>query len=64
MGTVVQSIDSLTKLLVEDSLSLTGLIKSVVVIFFAEKLYGAFAATHTFWQKKNGSVFTYIQLKI
>ena len=42
-GPVVQSIISLTKLLVEDSLSLNLLKKSIAVVFLAEKLHGAFA---------------------
>ena len=38
LGSVVQSIVSLTKLLVYDSLGLTVLTKSVAKIFLAEKL--------------------------
>ena len=37
-GPVVPSFVSLTRLLVEDLLSLTVLIKSTVTVFFAEKL--------------------------
>ena len=37
-GPVVQSIDSLTKSLVNDSLSLLVRLKSSVLIFFAEKM--------------------------
>ena len=38
MGPVVQSIVSLTKSLVDDSLSLLVRLKSSVLIFFAEKM--------------------------
>ena len=40
---VVQNIVSLTKSLVNDSLSLLVRLKSSVLIFFAEKMRGAFA---------------------
>ena len=43
LGPVVQSIVSFTKLLVNDSLSLLVRLKSSVLIFFAEKMWGAFA---------------------
>ena len=52
---VVQSIVSLTKLFVEDLLSLTRIAKSFAVVFFAEKLLGAFALQKlltVFQQKK------------
>ena len=42
-GPVVQSVVSLTKSLVNDSLSLLVRLKSSVLIFFAEKMGGAFA---------------------
>ena len=42
-GPVVKSIVSLATLLVVDLLSLTVVIKSVAIIFFADKLCGAFA---------------------
>ena len=51
-GPVVQSIVSLTKSLVNDSLSLLVRLKSSVLIFFAEKAPHIFSA-------KNGSVFMY-----
>ena len=43
LGPVVQSIVSLTKSLVNDSLSLLMRLKLSVLIFFAEKMWGAFA---------------------
>ena len=58
LGPVVQSFVSLTKLLVNDSLSLLVHLTSSVLIFFAEKMWGAFAAPHIF-SAKNGSVFVY-----
>ena len=56
LGTVVQSIVSLTKSLVNDSLSLLVRLKSSVLIFFAEKMRGAFAlhcksSSHFFGKK-------------
>ena len=58
-GPVVQSIVSLTKSLVSDSLSLLVHLKSSVLIFFAEKMGGAFALQKllTFFRQKNGSLF-------
>ena len=53
-GPVVQSIVSLTKSLVNDSLSLLVCLKSSVLIFFAEKMWGTFALQKLptfFWQK-------------
>ena len=53
-GPVVQNIISLTKSLVNDSLSLLVCLKSSVLIFFAEKMWGAFALQKLltfFWQK-------------
>ena len=41
-GPVVQSIVSLTKLLVNDSLSLLVRLKSSVLVFFAEKIGSVF----------------------
>ena len=54
LGPVVQSIVSLTKSLVSDSLSLLVCLKSSVLIFFAEKMWGA---PHIF-SAKNGRVFS------
>ena len=51
LGPVVQSIVSLTKSLVSDSLSLLVRIKSSVLIFFAEKMRGAFKLLTFFRQK-------------
>ena len=49
LGPVVQSIVSLTKSLVNDSLSLLVRLKSSVLIFFAEKkMRGAFALQSVF----------------
>ena len=67
-GPVVQSIVSLTKSLVSDSLSLLVRLKLSVLIFFAEKMRGAFAlktakAPHIF-SAKNGSVFMYNMFEI
>ena len=64
-GPVVQSIVSLTKSLVNDSLSLLVCLKSSVLIFFAEKMRGAFTAKapHIF-SAKNGSVFMYNMFEI
>ena len=53
-GPFVQSVASLMKWLIEDLLSVLVLTKSIVVIFFAEKVRGAFAslkATHIFSTK-------------
>ena len=53
-GPVVQSIVSLTKLLVNDSLRLLVRLKSSELIFFAKKMRGAFALQKLlsfFWQK-------------
>ena len=69
LGPVVQSIVSLTKSLVNDSLSLLVRLKSSVLIFFAEKMWGAFAlqksakAPHIFLAK-NSSVFMYNMFEI
>ena len=54
LGPVVQSILSLTKSLVNDSFSLLVRLKSSVLIFFAEKMRGAFALQKllTFFGKK------------
>ena len=57
---VVQTIVSLTKSLVNDLLSLLVRLKSSVIIFFAEKMWGAFA----FFRHKNGSVFMYNMFEI
>ena len=62
-GPVVQSIVSLTKSLVNDSLSLLVCLKSSVLIFFAEKMRGAFAKLLIF-SAKNGSVFMYNMFEI
>ena len=56
-GPVVQSIVSLTKSLVNDSLSLLVRLKSSVLIFFAAKAPHIFSA-------KNGSVFRYNMFEI
>ena len=66
LGPVVQSIVSLTKSLVNDSLSLLVRLKSSVLIFFAEKMWGAFALQKllTFFRQKNGSVFMYDMFEI
>ena len=61
-GPVVQSIVSLTKSLVNDSLSLLVRLKSSVLIFFAEKMRGAFALL--IFSAKNGSVFMYNMFEI
>ena len=53
----VQSIVSLTKFLVENLLIV--FIKSIAVIFFAEKLWEAFALAPYIFSAKNNSVFTY-----
>ena len=63
---VVQSIVSLTKSLVNDSLSLLVRLKSSVLIFFAEKNVRSFCtakAPHIF-SAKNGSVFMYNMFEI
>ena len=57
LGPVVQSIVNLTKSLVNDLLSL---LKSSVLIFFAEKMWGD---PHIF-SAKNGSVFMYNMFEI
>ena len=64
-GPGVQSIISLMKSLVKDLLSLLVHIKSSVLIFFAEKVRGAFALQKllTLFQKKN-SVLCAIRTKI
>ena len=61
-GPVVQNIVSLTKSLVNGSLSLLVRLKSSVLIFFAEKMWGAFAP-HIF-SPKNASVFMYDMFEI
>ena len=50
LGTVVQSIVSLTKSLVNDSLSLLVRLKSSVLTFFAEKMSAK--APHIFFRHK------------
>ena len=65
-GPVVQSIVSLTKSLVNDSLSLLVRLKSSVLIFFAEKNVRSFCsakAPHIF-SAKNASVFMYNMFEI
>ena len=64
-GPVVQSIVSLTKSLVNDSLSLLVRLKSSVLIFFAEKLWGAFALQKllTFFRQKMAVFLCIIYLK-
>ena len=65
-GPVVQSIVSLTKSLVNDSLSLLVRLKSSVLIFFAENMWGALhckSSSH-FFSAKNGSVFMYNMFEI
>ena len=62
LGPVVQSIVSLTKSLVSDSLSLLVRLKSNVLIVFVEKMWGA-KAPHIF-SAKNGSVFMYEMFEI
>ena len=65
LGPVVQSIVSLTKSLVNDSLSLLVRLKSGLLIFFAEKMRGAFLQKLlTFFSAKNGSVFMYNMFEI
>ena len=64
LGPVVQSIVSLTKSLVSDSLSLLVRLKSSVLIFFAEKMWGAFAKAPHIFSAKNGTVFMYDMFKI
>ena len=66
LGPVVQSIVSLTKSLVNDSLSLLVRLKSSVLISFAEKMWGAFALQKllTFFSAKNDSVFMYNMFEI
>ena len=61
LGPVVQSILSLTKSLVNDSLSLLVRLKSSVLIFFAEKMRGAFALT--FFRQKMAVFLCIICLK-
>ena len=62
---VVQSIVSLTKLLVNDLLSLLVRLKSSVLIFFAEKMWGAFAVQKllTFFRQKMAVFLCIICLK-
>ena len=65
-GPVVQSIVSLTKSLVNDSLSLLVRLKSSLLILFAEKNEKSFCtakAPHIF-SAKNGSVFMYNMFEI
>ena len=65
-GPVVQSIVSLTKSLVNDSLSLLVRLKSSVLICFAERNVRSFCtakAPHIF-STKNGSVFMYNMFEI
>ena len=67
-GPVVQSIVSLTKSLVNDSLSLLVRLKSNVLIFFAEKMWGAFAMQKmqkllTFFRQKMAVFLCIICLK-
>ena len=63
-GPVVQSIVSLTKSLANDSLSLLVRLKSSVLIFFAEKMWGAFAKASHIFSAKNGIVFMYNMFEI
>ena len=60
-GPVVQSIVSLTKSLVNDSLSLLVRLKSSVLIFFAEKCEELLDCT---FLAKNDSVFMYTMFEI
>ena len=56
LGPVEQSIVSLSTSLVKDMVRRKALTKSVVVIFNAEKLWGAFALQNLFtfmWQKND-----------
>ena len=61
LGLVAQRVISLTNFLVEDSLSLKVLAKSVVVIFFVEKLKRTLALQKflVFLGKHFGSVCAY-----
>ena len=65
LGPVVQSIISLMKSLVNDSLSLLVRLKSSVLIFFAEKMWGAFALQKllTFFRQKMAVFLCIICLK-
>ena len=65
LGPVVQSIVSLMKSLVNDSFSLLVRLKSSVLIFFAEKMWGAFALQKllTFFQQKMAVFLGIICLK-
>ena len=65
-GPVVQSIVSLTKLLVNDSLSLLVRLKSSVLIFFCRKNERSFctAKAPLIFSAKNGSVFMYNMFEI
>lgn len=64
-GPVVKSIISLTKSVVEDSLSLPVHMESLVLTFFVEKLSGAFASCKSsiHFSAKKGSVFAYNRLE-
>ena len=65
LGPVVQSIVSLTKSLVNDSLSLLVHLKSCVLIFFAEEceeLLQCKSSSH--FSANNGSVFMYNMFEI
>ena len=65
LGPVVQSIVSLTKSLVNDSLSLLVRLKSSVLILFAENMRGAFALQKllTFFRQKMAVFLCIICLK-
>ena len=62
-GPVVQSIISLMKSLVSDSFSLLVRLKSSVLIFFAEKLWGALQKLLTFFRQKIALFLCIISLK-
>ena len=66
LGPVVQSIVSLTKSLVNDLLSLLVRLKSSVLIFFAEKMRGAFALQKllSFFRQKMALFFMYNMFEI
>ena len=65
LGPVVQSIVSLTKSLVNDSLSLLVRLKSSVLIYFAEKMWGALELQKllTFFRQKMAVFLCIICLK-
>ena len=61
LGPVVQNIISLTNSLVQDLLNLTVLTKSIVMIFFAEKLRGLQKFLAIFRQKMEGFCLQYVR---